>query len=41
MVVPPALFVAMLIVSLAIGAFSAVIAVLKVLRVDPASVLMR
>jgi|JRHI01.1.fsa_nt_gi putative ABC transport system permease protein len=41
MVVPPALFLAMLIVSLAIGAFSAVIAVLKVLRVDPASVLMR
>lgn len=41
MVVPPALFLTMLIVSLAIGAFSAVIAVMKVLRVDPAAVLMR
>jgi len=41
MVVPPSLFLAMLIVSLAIGIFSTVIAVLKVLRVDPAAVLMR
>jgi len=41
MVVPPSLFLAMLIASLAIGAFSAIIAVLKVLRVDPAAVLMR
>ena len=41
MVVPPSLFVAMLVVSLAIGAFSTIIAVVKVLRVDPASVLMR
>ena len=41
MVVPLLLCVAILIVSLAIGAFSAIIAVLKVLRVDPAAVLMR
>jgi putative ABC transport system permease protein len=41
MVVPPSLFLAMLIVSMAIGAFSTVIAVVKVLRVDPAAVLMR
>ena len=41
MVVPPSLFLAMLIVSLAIGAFSTIVAVLKVLRVDPATVLMR
>jgi hypothetical protein len=31
----------MFIVSMAIGAFSTVIAVVKVLRVDPAAVLMR
>jgi putative ABC transport system permease protein len=41
MVVPPSLFWAMLAVSLAIGAFSTIIAVVKVLRVDPAAVLMR
>jgi len=41
MVVPPSLFLAMLIVSLAIGAISTIIAVVKVLRVDPAAVLMR
>jgi putative ABC transport system permease protein len=41
MVVPPSLFWAMLAVSLAIGAFSTIIAVMKVLRVDPAAVLMR
>ncbi len=40
-VVPGSLFAAMLIVSLAIGAVSAITAVLKVLRVDPAIVLMR
>lgn len=41
MVVPPSLVLAMLVVSLAIGAFSTIIAVVKVLRVDPAAVLMR
>jgi putative ABC transport system permease protein len=41
MVVPPSLFLAMLIVSLAIGIFATVIAVLKVLRIDPASILIR
>ena len=41
MVVPPSLFLAMLIVSLAIGIFATIIAVLKVLRVDPASILIR
>ena len=41
MVVPPSLFLAMLIVSLAIGIFATIIAVLKVLRIDPASILMR
>jgi putative ABC transport system permease protein len=41
MVVPPLLFVAMLVVSLFIGVISASIAVTKVLRIDPAAVLMR
>jgi putative ABC transport system permease protein len=41
MVVPPLLCIAMLVVSLAIGAFSAITAVVKVLRIDPASILMR
>jgi len=41
MVVPLQLSIAMLIGSLAIGAFSAIAAVMKVLRIDPAAVLMR
>jgi putative ABC transport system permease protein len=41
MVVPPLLCIAMLVVSLAIGAFSAITAVVKVLRIDPAAILMR
>ncbi len=41
MVVPAKLCIAMLIGSLAIGAFSAIAAVVKVLRFDPAIVLMR
>jgi putative ABC transport system permease protein len=41
MVVPPLLFVAMLFASLFIGVISASIAVTKVLRIDPATVLMR
>ena len=41
MVVPPLLFVAMLVAALLIGLVSASIAVTKVLRIDPASVLMR
>jgi putative ABC transport system permease protein len=41
MVVPPLLCVAMLVVSLAIGAFSAITAVVKVLRIDPAAILTR
>jgi len=41
MIVPPELRIVMLIVSLAIGGSSAIIAVLKVLRIDPAAVLMR
>ena len=41
MVVPPLLCFAMLVVSLAIGAFSAITAVVKVLRIDPAAILMR
>jgi putative ABC transport system permease protein len=41
MVVPPLLCIVLLIVSLAIGAFSAITAVAKVLRIEPASILMR
>ena len=41
MVVPLHLCIAMLIGSLVIGAFSAIAAVVKVLRIDPAAVLMR
>jgi len=41
MVVPLQLCIAMLFGSLAIGAFSAIAAVVKVLRFDPAAVLMR
>jgi putative ABC transport system permease protein len=40
-IVPLELRIAMLMVSLAIGASSAIIAVLKVLRIDPATMLMR
>lgn len=41
MVVPPLLCIAMLVVALIIGALSAITAVLKVLRIEPASVLLR